>query len=62
MSKYKRKYLMHLQCQYCGKFFYANRYRKYHTTDCAKLANREGNRMRYRDMRKIVMKARGQIK
>lgn len=59
---HKKRFTMRLRCDYCGQFFNATRFRKYHDPECSRLANIAKGQFRYREMRKIVLKARGKTK
>ena len=61
--KYKPKaYRLALTCQYCERTFYSKRYKKYCSAICAAAANKALANMRYQEMKKALLKARGVIK
>ena len=57
-----KKHILHLVCQECGHKFKSDRYRKYCNYKCQRKANARFGKVRYAEMREIVLKARGVIK
>lgn len=51
-----------LKCKYCNKTFYATCYRKYCNPLCRKAANAIMGKIRYDEMRKALLRSRGEIK
>lgn len=58
----KKKYLLHLICENCGRKFKAERYRKYHNYACQREMNNLLAKRRYAEMREVYLKAKGVIK
>jgi len=61
-KKRDRKYILHLTCEECGLVFDNDRYQKYCNLACRKIASARFAKIRYAEMRNIVLKARGVIK
>lgn len=56
-----KKYLLHLTCKECGHKFTSERYKKYCSWGCQRIANGRKSKQRYAEMRKIVLKSKGVI-
>ena len=56
-----RRRILGLTCQECGHKFKADRFRKYCIYKCQRKANNRYAKVRYADMRDIVLRARGDI-
>ena len=65
MKKVKKKRdkqtVLHLTCQECGNKFKSERFRKYGNYKCQRKANARFSKIRYDEMRRVVLKAKGVI-
>jgi len=61
-SKIKdRRDILKLTCQECGNKFSSERFKKYCNWKCQRQANSRFSKIRYDEMRRIVLKAKGVI-
>ena len=56
-----KKHFLYLTCTECGNKFKSERYKKYCTWKCQRLASNRFAKIRYSEMRDIVLKAKGVI-
>ena len=60
-KKRDKKNFLHLTCQECGNKFSSERFKKYCNWKCQRIANARFSKVRYDEMRRVVLKARGVI-
>lgn len=58
----KKSYFLLLTCQECGHKFRADRFKKYCSYKCQRLANRSKSKIRYAEMRDLMLRSKGLIK
>ena len=61
-KKKDRKYYLYLTCQECDHQFRSERFKKYCSYKCQRVASNRFAKTRYAEMRDIVLKSRGMIK
>ena len=57
-----KKYFLHLTCKECGLPFKTERFKKYCSYKCQRLVNTRFAKIRYAEMRELVLRAKGVIK
>jgi len=62
VKKQDSSVVLHLVCVECGHKFNVERYRKYCCYKCQRKANARQSKVRYAEMRDIILKAKGVIK
>jgi len=56
-----KKSFLYLTCAECQNKFKSERFRKYCNYKCQRIANARFSKVRYDEMRRVVLKARGVI-
>lgn len=66
MKKHKKvkdkRQVLHLICQECGHKFTVDRFKKYCSYKCQRMANNQKAKTRYAEMRDLLLRSRGVIK
>jgi len=57
-----KKHFLHLTCQECGMPFKSERFKKYCSYKCQREVNNRFAKIRYAEMRDIVLRSKGVIK
>ena len=60
-KKSNKQTVLHLRCIECGNKFTSRRYKKYCNWNCQRTANARFSKIRYDEMRRVVLKAKGVI-
>ena len=60
-AKKEKKHFLYLTCAECGNKFKSERFRKYCRYNCQRIANARFSKVRYAEMREVVLRAKGVI-